>query len=323
MTGMRDRRWTHDPESPTLTVVDGHGAGRLVPTPAGRVWVETEGSGPAVVLVPGGPGAAHAHYHPWFSALAARRTVVYLDQLGTGRSDRLADPAGYGVGLYADTLGVVLDAVGAGRAHLVGISFGGVPAAEFAARHPERTRSLTLVDAQVDAEGWQSSNVDRVNREVADLWPDTWAQLQRLRDEGVLSGDPRYQDLLAPALEVLEWRRPDHPALRRDPASAFDVGTYRAFLGGDPEWVVGGALAGHTVLDRLRPHRLPTLVLTGRHDRVTVPAVAARTAAALGLGAEALHVFEDSAHRPWAEEPEAFTAVLTAFLDRCEAAAGP
>ena len=59
---------------------------------------------------------------------------------------------------------------------------------------------------------------------------------------------------------------------------------------------------------------LPVLVLTGRHDRVTTPAVAWVIADALPRSAVELHVFERSGHRPWAEEPEAYFERVGRFL---------
>jgi proline iminopeptidase len=106
-------------------------------TARGRVYCEIEGSGSPVVIVPGGPRAGHAHYHPWFSRLADRHTVAYFGQLGTGASERLPDGHGYSVELYADTVRQVIAYAGHGRAHVIGVSFGGVAAAELAAVRPE------------------------------------------------------------------------------------------------------------------------------------------------------------------------------------------
>jgi proline iminopeptidase len=66
--------------------VAGHGDGDYIAGPSGRIYLEAEGDGPVVLLVGGGPGVSHVHYHPWFSRLADQHTVVYYDHPGTGRS---------------------------------------------------------------------------------------------------------------------------------------------------------------------------------------------------------------------------------------------
>lgn len=294
--------------------MDGHNRGEQFQTADGSVYFEVEGTGPPVVIVPGGPGAGHAHYHPWFSHLASAWTVVYFDQLGTGRWDRLTDPGRYGVELYAGTIEQLMDHLALPAAHLIGISFGGVAATEMAARVPDRVLSLLLVSAQVDAHGWQAGNIDNVNAQVASQFPEVWRELLALRSAGVLSADDRYQRLLGPVAEMLEWASVDHAELSREPAYASDAATYFAFVGDDPEWTVAGALAGHTVLDRLLTRRPPTMIVAGRYDRMTTPALAERIARELALGDQSVHVFERSAHRPWAEEPRAFFDLADRFL---------
>jgi proline iminopeptidase len=237
-------------------------------TARGRVYCEIEGSGSPVVIVPGGPRAGHAHYHPWFSRLADRHTVAYFDQLGTGASERLPDGHGYSVELYADTVRQVIAYAGHGRAHLIGVSFGGVAAAELAAVRPELVASLVLVDAQVDAQGWQASNIDNMNHQIRTQYPELWRELMSLLAAGVSSGDTSYQAIIGSAVDSLERAGLDPVDLHRPEGYEFDAGTYVSFLGPDPEWEVGGALRGHTVLDRLARHDLPTLVVTGRHDRI-------------------------------------------------------
>jgi 3-oxoadipate enol-lactonase len=101
----------------------------LFATRAGRVYAETEGSGPAVLIAGGGPGVGHSHYHPWFSALADRFTVVYMDYPGTGRSVG-ASRASCSIEAYADAIETVRAGLAAEALLLIGVSFGGLPAIE-------------------------------------------------------------------------------------------------------------------------------------------------------------------------------------------------
>ncbi len=235
---------------------DVHGTGKYLELSQGPVYYEVEGSGPPVLLVPGGPGAAHVHYHPWFSRLAETNAVVYFDQLGTGRSDRLADPAMYTIQLYAETIERLRDHLGAERIALVGISFGGLAALEYAAVYRDRLTHLVLSNGQLSAQTWQESNIDNVNRELANQFPTAWAELGRLRGRGVTSLAPEYQAALQQVLPDLERADPwGHPRLRQDedPREEFAEDVYRAFVGDDPEWTVGGTLAGFDPIPRSDP----------------------------------------------------------------------
>lgn len=285
----------------------------MVDTPYGRVYVETEGDGPPVILVPGGPGVGHAHYHPWFSRLADRHTVVYYDAPGTGRSDRLPDFGDYTVQTYAAAVEAIRQHLDASDIAIVGLSFGGLIGAEYATTHPERVRRLVFSNAPYSARSWLSGNIDNVNHEVRTRYPELWTKLMALRDAGETSLAPAYQELLGRVLPELEWAYPrDHPELGHDPAETFRLEAYAAFIGPDPEWTVGGTLAGFDPTQRLSRLPVRTLVITGRHDRVTPPAIAHELATL--LPAADLVVFEHSAHRPWAEEPDGYFATLADFL---------
>lgn len=279
--------------------------------------MEVEGDGDPLILVPGGPGVGHGHYHPWFSQLADGRAVVYFDQLGTGRSDRLADPAGYTVPLYAETIEALRRHLGAAQVAVLGVSFGGVTAAAYAIAHPDRVRRLVLSNAQVDAKGWQESNIGNVNHELRERYPELWEEVLRLRGRGITSLADEYQQLYERVLPELEWFDPvGHPRLagRDDPAEAFAPEVYRAFVGDDPEWAVTGSLARHDPMPGLATLPVPTLCITGRHDRVTTPRITATIARALPPDGAQLVVFERSAHRPWVEEPAAYLATVGGFL---------
>ena len=287
----------------------------LVETPNGRIYVECEGdpAGGAVILAAGGPGVGHDHYHPWFSRLAGDAAVVYFDYSGCGRSDRLPDGSAYAVELFADDIDAVRRHFGLDAVDLIGLSFGGFPAVEYALREPASVRRLVLSNAQISAASWQRTNIDGVNAELRRLFPDAWKQICRLREQGTLSLDPEYQALVARVVPDLEWVDPwNHPPLSHE--GGFEEAVYRSVVGDDPEWAVEGTLRGYEPLPRMPELQAPTLVLSGRYDRLTPPAVAHEIHDALASGRRQLHVFERSAHRPWVEQPDEYFDVVGRFL---------
>ena len=287
----------------------------LVETPRGRIYAECEGDPArgAVLLAAGGPGVGHDHYHPWFSRLAGNSAVVYFDYSGCGRSDRLPDGSEYSVALFADNIDDVRRHLGLDAVDLIGLSFGGFPAVEYALREPGAVRRLVLSNAQVSAASWQRTNIDSVNAELRRLFPQEWQQICRLRERGVLSLDPEYQGLVARVVPDLEWVDPwNHPPLSRE--GGFEEAVYRSVVGPDPEWTVEGTLRGYEPLPRLHELRAETLVVSGRYDRLTPPSVAQEIYDALPSDRRALHVFERSAHRPWVEQPDEYFEVVGRFL---------
>jgi proline iminopeptidase len=288
-----------------------------VASAGGRIYVEVEGDPEAelVLLATGGPGASHDHYHPWFSRLLPECRVGYLDYIGCGLSDRLDDPARYSAELLGHNLETICDHLEAESLSLIGISFGGFAAVEFALNNPSRVRRLVLSNAHVSAAGWQRTNIDGVNAELARLFPAEWREILRLRAEGVTSLDERYQELIALVLPDLEWVDPwGHPPLTRPPHDhGFEPAVYKAMVGPDPEWELSGTLRGYDRRGEFA--QLPdTLVVSGRYDRLTPPAVADEIFAGLSPQRRSLRIFERSAHRPWVEQPDDYFDVVKSFF---------
>ena len=102
---------------------------------------EARGRGPAVLLVTGF-GMTVASWWRTVPVLARHFRVIALDNRGVGRSGGSRWP--YFVGRMADDAVAVLDSAGEERAHVYGISLGGMVAQEIALRHPERVRALVL-----------------------------------------------------------------------------------------------------------------------------------------------------------------------------------
>jgi pimeloyl-ACP methyl ester carboxylesterase len=106
-----------------------------------RAYV-VRGSGPALLLLHG-LGCDHTTWAPVIDSLARRYTVIAPDLLGHGQSDK--PRADYSVGGYANGMRDLLTVLGIDRVSVVGHSFGGGVAMQFAYQFPERTERLILV----------------------------------------------------------------------------------------------------------------------------------------------------------------------------------
>ena len=106
-----------------------------------RAYVKA-GQGPALLLLHG-LGCDHTTWEPVIDALARRYTVIAPDLLGHGVSDK--PRADYSVGGYANGMRDLLTVLGIDKVTVVGHSFGGGVAMQFAYQFPERTERLILV----------------------------------------------------------------------------------------------------------------------------------------------------------------------------------
>lgn len=103
------------------------------------------GTGPALVLVPGIQGRWE-WMRPAVDALAETCRVVTFSLADEPTCGATFDPD-KGFDCYVEQIGAAMDQAGLERAVVAGVSYGGLMAAAFAARHPERTAGLVLVSA--------------------------------------------------------------------------------------------------------------------------------------------------------------------------------
>ena len=105
--------------------------------------IETEGSGPSVILAHGFGGSAR-NFRPQARALRDRFKVVTYDARGHGRSQAPEDPGAYTLEHLIADFGRVVNGTGDDQVVAGGLSLGAVTALGFALAHPERVRGITL-----------------------------------------------------------------------------------------------------------------------------------------------------------------------------------
>ncbi|MGH9480513.1 MAG: alpha/beta fold hydrolase [Terriglobales bacterium] len=262
--------------------------------PCGRLRFERSGAGPDAVFLHGLLGSA-AQWRGAAAGLAARFTCWLLELPGISHSTRLDDATLPGLRrwLEAAIAGLGLDGF-----HLIGSSWGGALALEFAAASPLRTRLRRLALVAPAHPHWTPSARQRL------LLTPPWTRLG-----GWLVGR------LSPAVHRAMLAR-----IYGDPARLNDasVADYSAVL---HQSGLGGAVAGYARCWRADQRRLegelgqvsmPTLLLWGARDNV----VPAATAGALrvALPHAALQVLPGLGHIPFNEDPAAFDQALLPFL---------
>ncbi len=111
-----------------------------------QVHATQHGSGAPVVLIHGFGASAHS-WRKVIPRLAERYRVIALDLLGFGLTDRPSGADRYTRASQVNLIRGVLDELNVERAHMVGHSYGGGIVMAFVAEHPDRVRSMVLVDS--------------------------------------------------------------------------------------------------------------------------------------------------------------------------------
>lgn len=107
-----------------------------------RLYYERQGRGPKLLYINGTGGDLRRKPNVFDALLAQRFDLLSYDQRGLGQTDRPSTP--YTMADYAEDANVLLDALGWERCAVMGVSFGGMVAQEFAVRYPERVERLVL-----------------------------------------------------------------------------------------------------------------------------------------------------------------------------------
>jgi len=260
----------------------------------------------------GGPGAPHDYLEPLGTVAATGRRVVLYDQLGCGNSDHPHDSKLCTVELFVEEVGLVRRALGLERLHLLGQSWGGMLAMEYALTQPQGLASLILADTAADAQQW-ATGTDRLRSEL----PPDVQQILLKHEEAGTTDDPAYEEAT-----LVFYRRhlcrldpwPDclsrtHQKLRQNPEVYLT-------MWGPSEFHITGSLRDWSVVDRLSEIRVPTLLLSGRYDEATPDVV---ETIHHGIHGSEWVIFENSSHMPHLEEPQRYIQVLADFLKRVEA----
>jgi len=281
----------------------------------GRVWYRRLGEGDAlpVLLLHGGPGAAHDYMLPLAERLSEHRPAIVYDQLGCGRADRPDDTSLWTVDRSVTEVDQVRAALGLEHCHLLGQSWGGWLAIDYMARGPVGVAGLVLASTSASIAQFVAGA-----RRLIDALPEPHrTALQELGARGEYD-HPDYR-----AAEQEFYRRhlcrmdPWPEALVRS-SDQMEGNQVYATMNGPTEFDVIGRLRTWDRTPDLGRIDVPTLVTCGRYDEIT-PACSETIAA--GIPEARVVVFEESAHVAHLEEAEAYAGTVEEFLESVEARA--
>ncbi|MDH3622523.1 MAG: alpha/beta fold hydrolase [Myxococcales bacterium] len=258
------------------------------------------GKGPLVLLIHGMAGSATT-WKQVMPALSERFTVLAPDLLGHGASDK--SQGDYSLGAFASMLRDLMVALGYKRATVVGQSYGGGIAMQFAYQYPERCERMVLVDA-----GGLGPEVNPLLRLLT--LPGSEAAL-------LLACAPPVRSIVESigrlALRKKLENAPVVAELWRSYSSLGEVETRRAFLRTlraviDPR---GQAVSAISKLHLAA--QMPTLIIWGEEDRI-IP-VEHAYAAHEAIPGSWLEIIDGVGHYPHCEAPDRFVASLTEFIE--------
>jgi len=253
-----------------------------------RLYYEIEGDGEPVVLIPGFAAGRWI----WFkqtAALSRDFRVIIFDPRGVSASDKPEGPQT--ISLLAGDVAHLLETIGVESAHIVGASFGGFVAQEFALKYPAMTRKLVLCCTSFGGPNHVAPSTDTLAALASTKGLNSE---ERMRANLLLAFTPEYV-----RREVSEVDRIVHLRATNEVPEHIYLSQLQAAMSFNAE-------------SRLDQITSPTLVLSGDAD-VIVPVQNSRNLAAMIPGAE-LKIVAGGSHTFFIEQADQFNRIITNFL---------
>ena len=273
----------------------------------GKIWYKIVGSGnkTPLLLLHGGPGVPSYYLKP-MAALSKDRPVIFFDQLGCGKSDRITDTALMTIPQYVNELKEVVDALHLKDYYLYGHSWGTILATEYYFKYPKGIKALILAGPALDIKRWQK-DADTL---IATL-PDSLQQAIRLSEKNKTYDGPAYQQAMNVYYHKYVARKlPWSP----DIDSAFsEMGeNVYLYMEGPSEFTLSGQLANYDITDKLGEIKVPTLFICGEYDEARPES--GRYYQSLVPGAQYAEI-PDAGHLMMQDDPKDNNKVIADFLN--------
>jgi proline iminopeptidase len=281
------------------------------------IYYKMLGRGTPLMIVHGGPGASHDYFLPYLLPLARHNKVVFIDERGSGRSQKLDDPSSYTVENMVEDVESVRQALGLGKISLMGHSYGGALAQAYALKYQANLTHLILGST------WSSSKAlnEIFVKMKQNMSPELRERIDKLEAAGLYGHGKDYaKNRYTNEYMIAAWGEgyfpylyQNHPDANYDPVDngkmAWDL--YREMWGEHGEFVIDGNLKSVEYTDRLASIKVPTLILVGDHDEAD-PSLA--QAMHEKIAASKIVVFPKAGHMTFVDDTGMFIQTVDDFL---------
>jgi proline iminopeptidase len=250
--------------------------------------------------------------------MARTHRLIFIDERGSGRSQRLEDANLYTVEAMVEDIEDVRVALNLGKISLLGHSCGGVLAQAYALKYQQNLSHLILNSTFASTREMN----EVLASEKAQMPPAKLKRLNELEQVGLFGKGEAWEHGRYPAeYAALAWGPGYFPFLYgARPDSSYDPATgqapsnwelYRAMWGSHGEFVIDGNLKSVEYVDRLATIHVPTLVLVGDHDEC-----APRLSKEMHekIAGSKLVILPNSGHMNFVDQPEMWHEAVDGFL---------
>jgi proline iminopeptidase len=280
------------------------------------IYYEEFGEGEPLMIVHGGPGATHDYFLPYLLPLARHNRLIFIDERGSGKSEKLDDASLYTVENMVEDVEAVRTALGLGKMNLFGHSYGGVLAQAYALKYQENLSHLILCSTFPS-----TSQMNQVFVKIKEnMSLELRERINKMESEGLFGhGLPYERNRYTDEYMIAAWGEGYFPYLyQRNPDPAYDPMSqgfawplYREMWGSSGEYIIDGNLKSVEYVDRLHTIKVPTLINCGDNDECA-PSLSEEMHEK--IPGSKLVIFPRSGHMTFVDQPDLFIKSIEDFL---------
>jgi proline iminopeptidase len=280
------------------------------------IYYKAIGEGQPLVVLHGGPGASHDYFLPYLLPLIRTNRVIFIDERGSGRSQKLENPAEYTVENMVEDIEAVRQGLELGKISLLGHSCGGVLAQAYALKYQENLNHLILCSTF-----HSTKKMNEVFKKIKEkMAPELRMRIEKMEKTALFGHGKEYEkNRYTSEYMVAAWGEgyfpylyQNHPDPTYDPINgnmAWDL--YREMWGSNGEFIIDGNMISVEYTDRLSSIKVPTLITVGDHDECD-PSLSQEMHEK--IAGSTLVVLPKSGHMTFVDQPSVFLSAVDEFL---------
>ena len=276
----------------------------------GKIWYRINGTGtkPALVLLHGGPGSSSYGLEN-LKELSKDRPVIFIDQLGCGRSSRITDTSLMTIENYVEQLEQIRTALNFEDFYLYGHSWGTMLGIDYYIKYPKHIKSIIFSSPLFSTAMW-TKDADTL---IASL-PDSIQTNIRVNEKNKTYDNAAYQDAVTLYYKNF-LRRTERTKGQADTSKLFSGSNVYQFMWGPSEFTATGNLLKYDRLAFLSTIKVPTLLVAGEFDEARPSTI--QHFQTMIPGAE-FKMIKNAGHATMQDNKEEYLATLKAFLDKID-----
>ena len=276
----------------------------------GKVWYQIVGDGDKtpLLLLHGGPGFPSYYLNP-MEALSKDRPVIFLDQLGCGRSDRVVDSTLMTVENFVEQLEQFRAALGLKEFYLYGHSWGTMLGVDYYLKYPDRVKALILASPALSVSKWTEDAETLIT-----TLPDSIQSAIKINVENGTYDSPEYQQAVTVFYQNFVAKKLPWDATIDSTFANANMNIYN-YMWGPSEFTATGTLKDYERGDKLSEIKVPTLFVCGEYDEARPETVQYYQSL---VPNSRFTMIEDAAHITTHDNPDQNNQAIDNFLREIE-----